>query len=463
MISSALASFIKNLQGKEIPPHIIEKAKYCLIDYLGVTIRGSREKSSQVASRLINSIKNSDKDSSGLVTIWGHGKGELMEACFINGISAHALDLDDGHALAQLHPGGAVITSALAVAEYHDKTGQELLEAIITGYEVEIALGILLNPQHRNQGFHSTGTLGVFGSTAAAAKLLDLNQEQIINALGLAGSQSCGLLESDHAGTMAKHLHAGHAAQSGVRSVLMAQNGFTGASSIFEGREGFINSMCNLNIDFSKLESDLNSLLGQFHIKDVYFKKYPVCRHLHSAIDSALHIFNEFKKKQINIDQIENIKVHTYKIAAEHDNNYPQTSAATRQSLPVSVAIALTKGDIKLEDVKAYDQLSPEIRELTHKIKVEFDKNLDNFQPYQRPSRIKIVYHSRFNKKIPLQRFNMDISTHNPAGEIDNPLSKKEIKHKFQVLNPQLKDLNWEILNEMDTEKMGSILNNLNL
>jgi len=463
MISSALASFIENLYGEDIPSNIIEKAKYCLIDYLGVTLRGSREKSSQAAFRLMNSIKNSDKDSSGLVTIWGHGKGELMGACFLNGISSHALDLDDGHALAQVHPGCSVITSALAVAEYYDKTGQELLEAIITGYEVEITLGILFNPQHRNQGFHSTGTLGVFGSTAAAAKMLDLNQEDIINALGLAGTQSCGLLESDHAGTMAKHLHAGHAAQSGVRSALMAQNGFTGSSSIFESREGFINSMCNLNIDFSKLESDLNSLLGQFHIKDVYFKKYPVCRHLHSSIDSALYIFNEFKIKQINIDQIEKIKVHTYKIAAEHDNYYPQTSAATRQSLPVSVAIALAKGDINLEDVKAYDQLSPEIRELTHKVMVEFDENLDNLQPYQRPSRIKIVYHSNINKKVPLKHFNMEISTHNPVGEIDNPLSKKEIKHKFQLLNPQFKDLNWDILYEMETEKIGSLVNNLNL
>ncbi len=463
MISSAFASFIENLYWEEIPPNIIEKAKYCLIDYLGVTLRGSREKSSQAACRLMNSIQKTDKDSAGLVTIWGHGKGGLMEACFLNGISSHALDLDDGHALAQVHPGCAIITSALALTEYYDKTGQDLLEAIITGYEVEIALGILFNPHHRNQGFHSTGTLGVFGSTAAAAKILDLNQEHIINALGLAGSQSCGLLESDHAGTMAKHLHAGHAAQSGVRSAIMAQNGFTGPSSIFEGREGFINSMCNLNINFSELESDLNSLLGQFHIKDVYFKKYPVCRHLHSAIDSALHIFNEFKVKQINIDQIENIKVHTYKIAAEHDNHYPETAAATRQSLPVSVAIALAKGDIKLEDVKAYDQLSPEIRELTHKIMIEFDENLDNFQPYQRPSRIKIVYHSNINKKIALKPFNIEIITFNPAGDIDNPLTHKEIKHKFQVLNPQHKDLNWEILNELETQKMGSLVNNLNL
>ncbi|MBU4534388.1 MAG: MmgE/PrpD family protein [Euryarchaeota archaeon] len=464
MITAQLASFIIDLQINEIPLFIREKAKLCLMDFLGVSLRGSREKSSQAIWDMMESIKLSPADSSKEITVLGHGGGGLLESCLINGISAHALDLDDGHRMAQLHPGCSVIPAALALAEYHNKSGKEFLEALVAGYEVAIVLGIMVNPVHRNLGFHSTSTLGVFGAAAASSKILGLNFEETVNALGLAGTQSAGFLESGHSGSMGKHLHAGHAAHSGVISALLAQKGFTGSSSILEGEEGFLNCMC---LDIGKkrdLDDTVTSLLGQFHIKDVYLKKYPVCRHLHSSIDSACQISKEFNLKRIKINQIDHIMVQTYKTAAEHDNYYPETPESLRQSLPLSIAITLHRGDLGMDDVKAISQLSPEVRALSQKITIELDEKLDNLQPHKRPSRVTVTYTKKNNisgNKV-TNSYSIEKTTFLPQGESENPFTKEEILHKFQFLNPGYDIQKLEILNEMESLPIRYLMGNFN-
>ena len=168
-------------------------------------------------------------------TVLGFDKANCTDARLINGVFAHCLDLDDGHRFAQLHPGCAVIPAALSLQKLCNKTGKDFITSIVAGYQVSIVMGMISNPEHRNNGFHSTGTCGTFGAAAASCKAMKLGFEDTVNALGLAGTQAAGLLESDHAGSMGKHLHAGKAAQSGVISALLAKNGFTGAYSIIEG------------------------------------------------------------------------------------------------------------------------------------------------------------------------------------------------------------------------------------
>lgn len=193
-----------------------------------------------------------------------------MNASLINGVSAHSLDLDDGHRLAQIHPGACIIPAALSLSEAYRKTGKDFITSIIVGYQIAIKLGMILNPGHRERGFHSTGTCGTLGSAAAAAKIMDLTYEEVLNALGIAGTQAAGLLEADHSGSMSKHLHAGRAAQSGVLSALLAKKGFTGAHTILEGEEGILKTMGN-----DDLLQKGAQILGQYEkleILKVYFK-----------------------------------------------------------------------------------------------------------------------------------------------------------------------------------------------
>ncbi|MCK9150327.1 MmgE/PrpD family protein [Methanobacterium alcaliphilum] len=456
MITQELANFIVSLKFEDIPESAVEKAKICFLDFLGVSLRGSFTKSSQIALKVISDL-NSFNLNMGDSTIIGNGKFSSMEASFLNGISAHSLDLDDGHRLAQLHPGCTVIPVALALGEHLDKMGDDFITALVAGYEVAIVLGKIINPRHRNRGFHSTGTIGAFGATAAAVKILDLNEDEISNAFGLAGTQSAGLLESDHAGTMGKHIHAGKASQCGILSALLSQNGFTGPSSILEGEEGFFNALCGMNLNadgFDELKHELFLDLGKFHINDVYLKRYPVCRHLHSTIDSARKIFNEINLKNLELNQIDKITVKTYKIAAEHDNYDPQTPEAVRQSLPASLAIAILKGDINLDYMMNGSEINSSMREIIDKISIEIDEEFDALQPDKRPAKVIIEFKDSLNtwdsKNTKSQKpYYLEKTTLLPQGEPENPFKKEDIIKKFSLLNPEFNDKNFFNLKEM--------------
>lgn len=416
MITEKFVDFILSTDYEKLPKNVIDQVKLCFLDFLGVTIRGSKTKSAIA----INNIIKKDSES----WIIGHKKSSTLDSAFANGIAAHCLDLDDGHRFAQLHPGACVIPAALSTCEAYNKNGKELISSIVAGYEIGISLGILVNPEHRNRGFHSTGTCGTFGAAAAACKALYLNKYETINALGLAGTQASGLLESDHAGSMGKHLHAGKAAQSGVLSALLAREGFTGASTIIDGKEGFLSTMVNDDIKDKKLK------IGNFHILDVYFKRYPVCRHLHSTIDAASCILNE---NDLKAENIQKIFVKTYKIAANHDDYDPKTKEAIRQSLPVSLAIAVQNKNLCLENLKT----NKEIAEISSKVVIECDENLDDLYPYKRSS--EVIIHTKnqlYKKRVDLAK-----------GEPENQFTKNELMNKFNDLNP---GINMDLLSIID-------------
>jgi 2-methylcitrate dehydratase PrpD len=461
MITKELANFIVSLKYENIPDSVIEKAKSCFLDFLGVSLRGSQEKSSLIAFEVFKSHLTDESEFKS--TIIGHGEGNALEAGFLNGISAHCLDLDDGHRLAQLHPGCTVFPSALALAEENDKTGKEFLESIIAGYEVAIVVGKAINPSHRNRGFHSTGTIGAFASAAASSKILNLGVKETINALGLAGTQAAGLLESDHAGTMGKHLHAGTAVQSGMMSALLSQKGFTGAESIMEGNEGFLKALCGEKTfeNSIKIANQINSELGQFHIQNVYLKKYPVCRHLHSTIDSAVDILNEIHTSDISGIENRNIKriiVQTYKTAAEHDNYCPETVESIRQSLPISLAIVLNMGELTLENIEEFEndsEFKEEILKIANKVEIHIDTELNNLQPQKRPSRVIIEFEKDLktndsDKNIKL----LEKTIFLPKGEPENPFSKEEISEKFYSINPDFNSLDPNLMDSISFLKI---------
>lgn len=455
MITEELANFIVSLKYEDILDSAIEKAKLCFLDFLGVSLRGSKEKSSLIAFEVFNPYN--DPNFQFKSTIIGHGMGDALSAGFLNGISSHCLDLDDGHRLAQIHPGCTVIPAALSLAEERDKSGKEFLEAIVVGYEVAIALGKGINPSHRNHGFHSTGTIGSLAAAAASCKIMDLDFKETVNALGLAGTQAAGLLESDHAGTMGKHLHAGRAVQSGMISAILSQKGFTGAASILEGKEGFLKAMCGKKVfeNSTEIENQIKSDLGQFHIINVYLKKYPVCRHLHSTIDSAVDILNELNIQSIENQKIKKITVQTYKTAAEHDNYYPSSIESIRQSLPISLAITLNKGELTLENIEEFENNSKfkrEILEFAKKVSIEINKELDCLQPQKRPSKVLIEVNDSNDQKT------FEKITFLPKGEPENPFTKKEIINKFLSLNSELDPLNLDLINLMELKRVNSFM-----
>lgn len=436
MITAKLVEYIQSTEYDQLPENVIDKTKLCFIDFLGVTLRGSKTKSGIAVKNIISQCDQS--------TVINQGKSNALEASLANGVFAHSLDLDDGHRYAQVHPGACVIPAALALCQLQNKSGKEFINSIVIGYQVAITLGMIVNPQHRSMGFHTTGTCGTIGAAAAACKALDLNEYQTINALGLAGTQAAGLLESDHSGSMGKHLHAGKAAQSGVLSALLAREGFTGAESILEGDEGFLKAMVDVNFK-TKIKLDLN----KFRILEVYFKIYPVCRHLHSSIDALLQILHETNDK-FDIEKISDISVKTYKIAAEHDNYHPHTIEALKQSLPAVLAITFLNNNLKLDNL----QLSQDIEKILSKIHIEHLKDFDNIYPDKRPSTVTInVQNKLYERKIDL-----------PYGEPENPINENDIIKKFHDLNPNISIKNLvKIIKNLESYEMNKIMNSFEI
>ena len=366
-----------------------------------------------------------------------------------------------------MHLGAVIFPTALALSEAYGLGGKEFIESVIVGYEVGILLGKLVNPRHRNNGFHTTGTIGTFVSGAVASKLLQLDENQTINALGLCGTQAAGLLESDHRGSMGKVLHAGKANYNGMLSAFLARNGFTGADTIIEGSEGFLKTMVLDKGEFDSQDFSFKSILdgvGSVKVRDIYFKKHPFCRHLHSSIDTALKLRNSLGEEY---NHIENVAVKTYDVAAEHDNYEPKNLEELKQSLPYAVAITLVFGEVdidmlnRLVDYGLFENYSTvdkvnSIKNLVNKMIIIKDEKLNDLYPKKRPSNVIVKLDDAFRNGV------FQNITFIPKGDFENPYELSELIDKFKSLNPKYNVNNLVIIDEISSYSMTDVVGVLN-
>ena len=438
--------------------------KAAFLDFFGVTYRGIEEEASNIALTTIDELFSGKIDLNFSASVIGKNlKTDVLSAAFINGVAAHVLELDDGHRGAQLHLGSVIFPTALAISEAHDLTGREFLESVIVGYEVGILLGKLVNPDHRDNGFHTTGTIGTFVAGAVAAKLLKLDVDQILNTLGLCGTQAAGLLESDHGGSMGKVLHVGKAAYNGILSAYLARNGFTGSGTIFDGDEGFLRTMVLDKQEEFSLEDALRNV-GNVSVRDIYFKKYPFCRHLHSSIDTALKL-----KASIGDEysHIQHILVETYEVAAQHDNYHPKNIEELKQSLPYAIAISLVVGEVSvdkinqlvefglLENYSTVDDVNA-IKKIVNNMTIISDDELTKLYPSKRPSNIIIRLDEVFRNGT------FQNSTLLPKGDFENPFQLKELIEKFKGLNPKYDVSNLTVIDSIEEYNMKYVVGKLN-
>ncbi|WP_303247562.1 MmgE/PrpD family protein [uncultured Methanobrevibacter sp.] len=464
MFLKNISNFIFNYDYKHGSSETIKAIKVAFLDYFGVTYRGFNEDPSRIAFLSINELYNGSSTLTASIIGEGDNRQDMINAAFVNGVSAHSLDLDDGHRKAHIHLGAIVFSTALAIGEAYNVSGKDFLEASIVGYEIGILLGELVNPQHRNKGFHSTGTVGTFVAGAVAAKLLKLNENQITNALGLCGTQAAGLLESDHSGSMGKSLHVGKAVYNGILSVFLAKNGFTGSETVLDGEEGFLKTMAYSGLGEDYTLEEVFSKVGEVEVKEIYFKKYPVCRHLHSSIEAILKLRNIINKEY---DHIESIFVKTYEIAASHDNYNPKTLEDLKQSLPYALAIALVCGNVTLDNLKSLishgllnDESDSEtvnlIKKIANKVVISIDPQFEELYPDQRPSNVIIRLDENFRNGI----FQNIVSI--PKGDIENPFKLSEIVSKFKELNPKYDVGKLSLIDNIEDYHMAEFVQILN-
>ena len=268
------------------------------------------------------------------------GDMDNKRQAFLMGALTHITETDDLHRASVTHPGCVVIPAALSLGEKTGASADEILRAILHGFEAMCRIGAAVGPTHYKV-WHNTATCGPYGSAMAAATLLNLDLEQTVNALGNAGTQSSGFWQFMQTGAMSKHLHAGRACESGLLAAELASHGFTGSPEILEGKKGMFAGMCPDPIP----EAILANPDDPWQLPLTSIKPWPCCRHTHPAIDCALELHD-----RLNGAEIQSVDVDTYQAALDIcDRPRPENEYQAKFSLYHCVSIALQNGEVKLD------------------------------------------------------------------------------------------------------------------
>ena len=342
-------------------------------------------------------------------------------AAFINGTMAHSFDYDDD--LAACHVASCVIPAALAVGQKVKATGKALITSIVIGYDVTVRLAETLDGHHLYaMGFHPTPVCGTYGAVSAVSKLLRLSRDQIVHAMGIAGSFPSGSLQWLGDGTMTKRFHGGKSAGEGVISAHLAAKGFTGPRSIFEGKNGIFKMFQAKRPEHTLVEE----LSIRFDILKSYIKLYPCCTCNAPVIDAVLDLR---KETPLNPDEIAGIEVKLRKTcmalvgdSLEKKQN-PQTILDAQMSAPYCVAAALVDGEVFPGQFSTNKIKDEKILALAQKVRVDWDEALD-VPGNPRPVPATVIVHTT-GGEILRKRVNYQKGTYR------NPLTQQELEEKF--------------------------------
>src|ERR1700730_1820726 len=331
--TKALASFAADLDPAVLPLEFRPTLGWLLLDYLRVCAVGAPRPWSAGVSKYIGL---GGKEGASHV-LFSASTLNPQHATFMNVTFGSSFDADDTHVGAMLHPGVAVWSAALATAEHVGQSGPQVLAAVVAGYETIIRIGLSIQPSHFKRGFQSTGTCDVFGTAAAAARLIFRGRDasrRIQEAIGLAGSYPSGVAQFYYSGSSGKRIQAAHAAQGGVAAALLTQAGFSGPVDIIEGSGGFARAYADA-WDPAIIESGLGE---RFHLLDVLVKSHAAAARVAAAIDGMLALRQQHG---FTADDIKTIRLGIPRvIAGRRTNVHPVDLQAAQMSLPFSVALA---------------------------------------------------------------------------------------------------------------------------
>ena len=264
-ITREIAQYAAGTRFSQIPQDVLEMAKLCFLDWLGVTIAGEKSEVGSVARKYLSLFANN-----GPATVIGlNKKCDLPSATLANGMLSHALDFDDYHMSTILHTTAPSVPAILATAEHMNSNGKDFLTAVVLAIDATLRLGMSVGRVHYDRGWHITSTIGRFGAVVGVASLLNLDPDTIVNALGIAGTSGGGL--RNVFGTMSKPFHPGKAAMDGLMACFLAQTGLDSSPDIFNGKHGFFDLFTE-NPDHNAITSGLGE---SFLLSEICFKTYP--------------------------------------------------------------------------------------------------------------------------------------------------------------------------------------------
>lgn len=410
-VTARIARFVVETQFEKIPAQAVATAKTAVLDCLGVALAGSKEESAKICAQIARQESAREE-----TTVLGQGfKSSALQAAFANGTAAHASDYDHSFTLTG-QPMAPIIPAVFSLGESLRASGRQILEAYVAGFEVTGKLVFSLR-RATEDGWHAPGTLGVFGASAACAKLLGLNPSQVEMALGITASMAGGVVANF--GTMSKPLHVGLAARNGILAAKLAQSGYTANAQGIEAGVGFYeNFYRSTTADIQPLEE-----IGKSYalVTDgIRIKPYPCGGLVHPAIDAMLELRAQHG---ITADGVQSIDVdvtkHTYNRIVFR---VPQTGLQGKFCMGYLLARAIIDGKVSLDaftDAAVRDQ---NILLLAERVRMRLDPNLKARDGGGRPCRVTV----RMKNGQTYAR-----EAEHAKGSPEIPMTRDELKAKF--------------------------------
>lgn len=415
-----LVRFCSELSFKKLPAEVTNKAKLCVLDYVA-NIYGSLEL--DAVRSVIDFVRSLGGPEAATALGCGFRTG-LQNAAFINGITAEAIEAQDGLRFGGNHPVSAVIPAALVMTENLGLPGTRLIEAVVAGYEVADRAAAAMHPYHTLSGFLPTGTCGTLGAAVAVSKLMGQGYPEMLNAIGIAGYiLPISMAEQLMGGYTVKIVQGGQAASAGIMAAGLAGKGITGSPYVLEGTElkgGF--TQITMKAD-AKPERITDKLGEHYSITDIYFKPYTACRHTHGAAQATLTLT---KEKKITPDDIDSITVSTYGVAGlAVGKGVPDGGSfvSAQFSIPHVVAACILDGALGPAQLTERRIVDPAIIALAKKVAVKVDDDLNKMYPDKTASRVEVLLKNgeRLTRQVDI-----------PKGDPRDPMDAGDIAEKVK-------------------------------
>jgi 2-methylcitrate dehydratase PrpD len=413
-----LARHIIKTDYEMLPTDVAEGSKKLITDTLAVSLCGSVESG-------VNELVEIFGDWGGREdsTVWVYGdKMPCINAAQINATMVHASDYDDTHDPSPTHVGTVAVPTALAIAEMLGGIdGKKIITVVTLAADFMVRLCMACKIPMVEGGWHYTALHGNFTAAAVAGKLLGLNEEELVNAFGLAYHQASGNVLCVQDGSLAKRVGPGFAARNGIISALMAQKGITGAKRSLEAPYGLYNFYHRGEYKPERLTLNLGE---KYEVVDLSFKPYPCCRNTHPAIDATLEIIREHKIKAEDVDAI-NITVSSWALRelcepADIKIN-PRTIVDGQFSIPWTVAVAIARGKVGVDGFTEDAIKDRAVLSLSNKVTAKAEASHEGRGVTPATVEIKTSGGGFYSKRVDV-----------PYGSPENPMSMDAIFEKFR-------------------------------
>ena len=419
-LTGEVTDFIQGMSYECIPEKIRLELRRCVLDGLGVTLSGVHAQCSVITRRYIK-----DGGMPGNVTIVGAGmKASAQQAALANGIAAHAEDYDDTQLSPApdriygllTHPTTPALSATLAVAEEVGANGRDFLTAFATALEVECKIADAINPDHYGKGHHSTGTIGVFASVAAAARLLKLSPTETRHAIGIAASKSAGLRVNF--GTMTKPYHAGAAAENGIVAARLAKLGYQADPDTLDGQWGYF------QVKGGGVEPErLMGKLGNPYTLEwpgISVKPYPCGSLTHPSLDALLDLISEHK---LTVDQVQELRLCAgNNILLPIRYSDPRNELEAKFSFQYILASMMVRGRAGLREFTGEAIHDPKVRAFMPRVLPVRDMEIEAKGAAKMFSRVEV--HLKDGRVFKKDAFTS-------RGQPDRPMSRAELEAKF--------------------------------